>query len=220
MSRCAYCRCELAGFEMVCQPCLESRYDHLVHPKPWWNGLRLRLTRGNLFAFCFLFVFSFVLLRFDFPYFRGRDMGTTPASAGISILIASFAFLHREKDRPAPVTLAAVRLDSRPAWSALALSGILELAVAAVLYAVFTYAPLTLGIIVISLAWIVIQIDIFDPLRTGSFLSRLTVITEVLMAVCFVAWRITHQDTWLRFTLVGSALVGGLVFLDRWQDSK
>lgn len=220
MSRCVYCRRRLSGFETLCQECLEAGYDRLVHPKPWWHRLRPHLTRGNLFGFSLLFVFSFLLFRFDFPYFHIRHMKTTQTSAVIATAIACAAFFHHDRGQSKSTAALARSLENRPTWGVVALFVVVELLAGLLLYAVFTFVSMTVGVIIALVGWAAIRVDIFDPLRTNSLWSRLSAITAVPATAFFIAWRVTDQGVWLMLMLVGSTLMGGLVLLDRWEDAK
>ena len=215
MSLCSYCRCELPGSETLCQMCFAAGYDRLVHPKPLWNRLRPRLTRGNLIEFFILFVFSFAMLRFDFPLFHARHMKATEAAALISILIACVAFFGKDEGKRKSAIARTTGFETRPTWGRVILFVFCELIAGLLLYAVFTSVSVTLGIVIALPALILIQIDIFDPIRTRSLASRLSAITAVPNVFCLVVWGITDQDVWFRLTLVGGCLMGGLTFVKR-----
>ena len=216
MSRCAYCRRELPGLETLCQQCFENGYDGLVHPKPWSYRLRPRLTRGNLVGFFILFVFSFVLFRFDFPDFRARHMKTTETSSLISILIACVAFFYESKGKSESVILPRRNFETRSILGRLMLLVAVELIVGLFLY----FMPMAVLVIFAFVGLVIVQNDIFDPIRTKSLGSLLCAITAVPATFCFIAWRITDQDVWLRFMLVGQSLMAALIFLDRRRATE
>jgi hypothetical protein len=165
-------------------------------------------------------VFSFLLLRFDFPYSQSRHIKTTPTSAVIAAVIACAAFFHQDRGQSKSVSAPVRSFENRPALGLVVLCVVVELIAGLLLYAVFTFVSMTVGVIIALVGWVAIQVDIFDPLRTKSVWSRLSAITAVPATAFFVAWRVTDQDVWLRLVLVGSALMGGLVLLDRWEDAK
>lgn len=61
MSRCMDCRRDLPGMDALCQDCFEKRYDQVVHPRPWWQRLRPRLTYNSLYVFLFAFFYASVI---------------------------------------------------------------------------------------------------------------------------------------------------------------
>jgi len=192
----------------------------VLHPKPWWNRVKLNLSRENVFGFCLVFAFTFLMFRFDFPDFRSSHMLGTTTSALISTLIACFVLFRKDRPKSKSTTLTISKAENYLLWESLALAAAVELVIALTLYAMFTYVSMTVGIVLALGAWPLIQLDILDPLRTKSLWSRLILMTSVTGAFFFIGWKITGQDIWLRLLLVGSVLSGGLVFIDRWEASK
>ncbi len=87
MSRCPYCRCEVAGFQTLCQRCWE-KYGGTGPAKPWLPKGLPRLARDNILAFLFVFAFGSLVFRFDPPLFH------YPSSTKVAGLIALlFAFI-------------------------------------------------------------------------------------------------------------------------------
>jgi hypothetical protein len=76
MPRCQYCRCQLPGFETLCQKCFEGRSYQLFHPAPWWHfrwylpprwqWRRPRFKRVSVYLFLFWFALGFFDFRFGF----------------------------------------------------------------------------------------------------------------------------------------------------------
>src|SRR5690349_18360046 len=216
MSRCAYCRRELPGLETLCQQCLEKGYDRLAHSKPWWHRLRPRLTRGNLVGFFILFIFSFALFRFDFPDFRARHMKTTETSSLISSLIACLAFFYESRSKSESVMVRRRNFETRPILGRLMLLFAVELIAGLFLY----FMPMAVLLIFAFVGFVIVQNAIFDPIRTRSPGYWLCAITAVPATFCFIAWRITDQDVWLRLMLVGQSLMAALTFLDRRRATE
>ena len=218
MPRCSNCRRELPGLETLCQECFESGYDRLVHPKPWWRRLQLRLTLGNLFGFCLLFVLSFAILRFDFPEFHANHKKTTETSAVISILVACVAFFYEDKGKSKSTSMPAKSVEGAFDWGRFLLLGAGELLVGVVLYALFRFTPMAVQVIFGLMSWIIVRIDIYDSKRTNSMGYRLCTVTAVPSTFCLIAWRITDRDVWMTLMLVCCTLMAGLIVLDRWED--
>jgi predicted branched-subunit amino acid permease len=78
MSRCEYCRCEVAGLATLCDKCFEAGYDRVVNPKPW--SQRFDALRG-LYVFLFVFFYGVIMLQVN------RDLHAT------MIDIAAIAFV-------------------------------------------------------------------------------------------------------------------------------
>jgi len=202
----------------VCRECLESEYERVVHPKPWWDRLRPRLRRQNLIGFCILFGFSFALWRFDFPAFRVDHMHSTETAAELSALLACVAFFLDVKDKSRSANVAPKRFAGGFDWGRFARLAAIELIAGVLLYALFTVTPMFVPVMCGLGAWIIVNNEIFDPSRKKSLGSRLRGITMVPFMFCFIAWRITDRDLWLRLMLVGSTLMAGLLYLDRRED--
>jgi len=215
MSRCPYCRRELAGVETLCDQCFRAGYDRVTHPQPWWHRLRPRFTRGNFAAFSAFFVLGFAIWRFNFPLFRARRMHSTDTSLILAGLMACAAFFIDAKEKSADGPRVKALFD----WSRFLQLAVGEIVVGALLYAIFVFSTPVAVIFGIA-SWIVVQIDIFDPKRTRSLGSRLCAITAILSTLCLIAWRITSQDVWMLGMLVCCTLMAGLTVLDRWEDAQ
>lgn len=70
MPRCHDCQCELPGLESLCQECFKARQCALEHPRPWWQGIRPRLTFSSLYVFVFVFLYGSVIARIDRDHHR------------------------------------------------------------------------------------------------------------------------------------------------------
>jgi hypothetical protein len=226
MSRCCYCQRELPGLETLCQACFDAGYDRVVHPKPWWQRVQLRprFTRANVIGFFVSLALAFVLLRFDFPYFRAHRMWNTGPSALLSILIASFAFFYQARLRSAVVATHANSLAGanslKPKLNLrkLVLLVVIEAAAGLLLCSLFMFVPLAVQILIAGASCVIVEFEnmTFPKNRSlGSFLCGLTALASVC---CAVAWRVTGQELWSRWMVVGVCLMAGLVFLDRRQE--
>jgi len=99
MSRCPYCHRELPGLETLCQQCFEKGYEHIAHPRPWWQRHRPRLTIRSLYVFLFVFIYGYILL--------GINRDNHPTMMGLVFLALILA--------AAPILIAiAVRDSSEP----------------------------------------------------------------------------------------------------------
>jgi hypothetical protein len=224
VSYCSYCHRELPGLETLCQQCFAAGYDQLSHPKPWRQRFQLRpqFTRGNLIGFFLLFAFAFAVLRFDFPYFHARHMRTTETSALISILIACLAFFHqgggKERVGAAPSNIFEYKMN----WRRFALLVVAEAVVGLFLYALFTFIPVELQVLISVACWVIVRIERWTFPKNKSLASLLCAVTGVAVFLCWLAWRITHEQVWSSSGFVGVCLMAGLIFLDRrqeWLDS-
>jgi len=224
MSRCSYCHRELAGLETLCQQCFEAQYDQLSHPKPRWQRFQLRpqFTRDNFIGFALLFTVSFASLRFDFPYFHARHMRTTETSALISTLIACVAFFHQGRDKSQIVAAPSNVPEHKMDWRRFTLLVVAEAVVGLFLYALFTFIPVALQVLITVASWVIVAIETWTFPKNKSLGSLLSAITSAAVFLCWLAWRITYEQVWSRVELVGVCLMAGLIFLDRrqeWLDS-
>ncbi len=182
-----------------------------MHPKAWWYRLKPRLTRGNFGGFFILFIFSFVLFRFDFPDFRARHMKTTETSSLISVLIACVAFFYESRGKSESLIVPRRNFETPPILGRVMLLVAVELIAGVFLY----FMPMAVLVIFAFVGFVIVQNDIFDPIKTKSLGYWLCGITAVPATFFFIAWRITDQDVWLRLMLVGQSLMAALIFLDR-----
>ena len=97
MSWCQNCRCDLPGFETLCQKCYAESYAEVGHPQSWWQSIVFRITLPNFYGFLFLFAYVFVSARFDFPYLHPRHCQTTTTSIMVALLFAWIAFFEKKK---------------------------------------------------------------------------------------------------------------------------
>jgi hypothetical protein len=222
VSRCSYCHRELPGLETLRQQCFAAQYDQLLYPKPSGQRVQLRpkFTRDNLIGFFLLFTFVFASLRFDLPYFHARHMRTTETSALISILIACLAFFHQGggKERVAPSSIFEYKMN----WRRFALLVVAEAVVGLFLYALFTFIPVELQVLISMACWVIVRIERWTFPKNKSLASLLCAVTGVAVFLCWLAWRITHEQVWSSLGFVGVCLMAGLIFLDRrqeWLDS-
>jgi hypothetical protein len=87
------------------------------------------------------------------------------------------------------------------------------------LYAVFTFMPMFVQLIIVLTGFVILDNDIiFHPQKNKSLASLLCAITAIPAFSCGVAWRITHEDVWSRLMLTGACLMAALIFLDRRAD--
>jgi hypothetical protein len=95
-----------------------------------------------------------------------------------------------------------------------------EAIVGVFLYAVFTFMPMAVQIVITLTALVVIENDIiFHPKKNKSLASLLCGVTAIPAFSCGVAWRITHEDVWSKLSLTGGCLMAALIFLDRRADA-
>ena len=110
--------------------------------------------------------------------------------------------------------------DGRPAYGRFLLLLLGETVAGVFLYAVFTFMPTTVQMVVTFLSWAIILNDItFHSTKNKSLGSLLCAITAIPVVCCGVAWRITHEDVWSRLMLTGACLMAALIFLDRRADT-
>ena len=107
----------------------------------------------------------------------------------------------------------------RPAYARFLLLLLGEAVAGAILYAVFTFTPTAVQIVIALIGWVAIANDNMFPKRTRSIGSLLCGITAISAVSCCVAWRMTHQDVWFRLMLTGACLMAALIFLDRRADA-
>ena len=110
--------------------------------------------------------------------------------------------------------------EGQPAYVRLLLLILGEAIAGVVLYALFSFMPVAVEIIVVALAWIVVANDNFNPSKNKSLASLLCGITAAFTVVCNILARLSHhgtahEDIWLRLSLVGACLMATLIFLDR-----
>ena len=70
--------------------------------------------------------------------------------------------------------------------------------------------------------WVIVRIERWTFPKNKSLASLLCAVTGVAVLLCWLAWRITHEQVWSSLGLVGVCLMAGLIFLDRrqeWLDS-
>jgi hypothetical protein len=110
--------------------------------------------------------------------------------------------------------------ESRPPWQRLILLVACEAAAGISLYAIFTFMPFAVQLLVVVVVWVIITNNFLDPSYTKSLGSLLWAITAMPTTFCYVRWRMTHQDSWSRLAIVGACLMAALIFVDRWQNSE
>ena len=220
MSRCSSCYRELPGVETLCRQCFDAQYDQISHSKPWWQRfqLRLRFTRDNFIGFSLLFSVAFAGLRFDFPYFHARHMRTTETSALISTLFACVAFFHQGRGKSQSIAAPSNIFEPKINWRWFTLLVVAEAVVGLFLYALFALIPVGLQMLITVASWVIVEIEILTFPKNKSLGSALSAITGVAGLLCWLAWRITHEQAWSRLGLVGGCLMAGLIFLDRRQE--
>jgi hypothetical protein len=129
-----------------------------------------------------------------------RKLGETPNTIGIAI-----ASEDSNDDRPAYVRFLILLLGE-------AIAGVF-------LYALFTFIPMAVQMVIVLAGFVIVQIDIiFYPRKNKSLASLLCGITGILALFCYVAWKITHEDFLTRLGLVGGCLMAALIILDRRAD--
>jgi hypothetical protein len=168
------------------------------------------------------FTVSFASLRFDFPYFHARHMRTTETSALISTLIACVAFFHQGRDKSQIVAAPSNVPEHKMDWRRFTLLVVAEAVVGLFLYALFTFIPVALQVLITVASWVIVAIETWTFPKNKSLGSLLRAITSAAVFLCWLAWRITYEQVWSRVELVGVCLMAGLIFLDRrqeWLDS-
>ena len=91
-----------------------------------------------------------------------------------------------------------------------------------ILYATFPFMPSGVKLVIVVTVFVIVQIDIiFRPKKNKSLASLLCGITASLSFLCWVAWRITHENEnfWLRLGLVGGCLAAALIVLEWRADT-
>ncbi len=111
--------------------------------------------------------------------------------------------------------------NSRSTYTRVSLMVLIEAIAGLFLYALFTFMPLALQMLVATACWGIVAIDNLTFPKNKSLGSVLCGITGAATFSCGVAWRITNGETWSRLMPVGTCLLAGLIFLDRreqWLD--
>jgi hypothetical protein len=111
--------------------------------------------------------------------------------------------------------------ENQPAYARLLLMIFGETTVGLFLYALFAFIPVAAQMVIVVGSWAIVATENLTFPKNKSLGSLLSAITGTAGFSCGVAWKITHQEFWLRLMLVGICLLAGLIFLDRrqeWQD--
>jgi hypothetical protein len=135
-----------------------------------------------------------------------RKRGEAPNTIGIAM--ASQELKELNAGRPAYVRFLLLLLGE-------AIAGLF-------LYATFTSVPSAVRTVIGLTVFVIVQIDIiFRPRKNKSLASLLCGITASLSFLCWVAWRITHENEnfWLRLGLVGGCLTATLIVLEWRADA-
>jgi hypothetical protein len=108
--------------------------------------------------------------------------------------------------------------SGRPTYERFLLLLLGEAVAGVFLYAVFTFMPTAVQMVITLISWAIIANDNIDPKKNKSLGSLLCGITAIPVVYCCVAWRVTHEDVWSRLMLTGGCLMGALIFFDRRAD--
>ncbi len=93
-----------------------------------------------------------------------------------------------------------------------------EAVVGVFLYAVFTFLPFAVQMLIGLASWAIVFGENLNFPKNRSLGSLLCGITGMATFSCSIAWRFTHNETWSRLAFVGACLLAGLIFLDRRQE--
>jgi hypothetical protein len=126
-------------------------------------------------------LFLFAYEGSDFGHSQTRRSGEAPSTIGIAMASEDLR-------------------DVRPAYVRFLLLLLGEAIVGVFLYAVFTFMPMAVQIVIVVPGWVVT--------------------TAIPVFSCGFAWGITHEDVWSKLPLRGACLMAAaLMFLDRRADA-